>query len=138
VSEQKERCITITAVPRPARTVPRHQPAKRRDDPEGVDYSHRRRLPPSQRWPAGDPESESGAVVEIIVSDSGPGLPEDMIDKVFEPFVTTKEPGKGTGLGLAVSARLVAGMGGTIHAGNNPDGGAEFHVVLPTLPDPSA
>jgi two-component system, NtrC family, sensor kinase len=135
VSEQRERRISIMASSRPALPAPEHRPAKRRDDPEGVDYSHRRRLPPSQRWPMGDPESESGAVVEIVVADNGPGLPQDLVDKVFEPFVTTKEPGKGTGLGLAVCARLVAGMGGTIHAGNGAESGAEFHVVLPTLPE---
>jgi two-component system, NtrC family, sensor kinase len=47
-------------------------------------------------------------------------LPPDLIDQIFEPFVTTKEPGKGTGLGLALCARLIEGMGGVIHAGNAP------------------
>jgi two-component system, NtrC family, sensor kinase len=132
VAEQAVRRIGISARTRPARPAPLHQPAKRKNDPEGVDYSHRRRLTPSLR-PLGDPVTESGDVVEIVVTDNGPGLPADMIDQVFEPFVTTKEPGKGTGLGLAVCARLVEGMGGAIEAGNGAGGGAEFRVILPAL-----
>jgi C4-dicarboxylate-specific signal transduction histidine kinase len=85
------------------------------------------------RWPAGDPESESGEIVELVVRDNGPGLPPDLIDQIFEPFVTTKEPGKGTGLGLAVCARLVEGMGGVIHADNAAEGGAVFRVLLPAI-----
>ncbi|HSJ26108.1 MAG TPA: ATP-binding protein [Longimicrobiales bacterium] len=107
--------------------------ARRRDDPEGVDYTHRRRLNRLVQWPEGDPESETGEVVEIVVADNGPGLPQDLVDQVFEPFVTTKEVGKGTGLGLAICARLVQGMGGAIRAANAPDGGARFRVILPAL-----
>lgn len=123
--------IRVAARLRPAEPAPAHTPARRRDDPDGVDYSHRRRLAASPRWPLGDPESESGEVVEIVVADNGPGLPPNMIDQVFEPFVTTKEPGKGTGLGLAVCARLVEGMGGVMRAGNANGGGAVFRVILP-------
>jgi two-component system, NtrC family, sensor kinase len=133
VSPQANGLIRIRAFARAARPAPVHRPAKRKGDPEGVDYSHRRRLAQSLRWPVGDPATESGEVVEIVVSDNGPGLPDDMIDQVFEPFVTTKEPGKGTGLGLAVCARLVEGMGGTIEGGNADAGGAEFRVVLPAI-----
>jgi two-component system, NtrC family, sensor kinase len=125
--------VTVTAHRRRVRPLPVHTPARRRDDPDGVDYSHRRRLAASPRWPLGDPETESGEVVEIVVADNGPGLPPKMIDQVFEPFVTTKEPGKGTGLGLAVCARLVEGMGGVIRAGNATGGGAVFRVILPAM-----
>jgi two-component system, NtrC family, sensor kinase len=125
--------ITVTAHRRHVRALPVHTPARRRDDPDGVDYSHRRRLAASPRWPLGDPETESGEVIEIVVADNGPGLPPKMIDQVFEPFVTTKEPGKGTGLGLAVCARLVEGMGGVIRAGNATGGGAVFRVILPAM-----
>jgi two-component system, NtrC family, sensor kinase len=125
--------ITVTAHRRQVRALPLHTPARRRDDPDGVDYSHRRRLAASPRWPLGDPETESGEVIEIVVADNGPGLPPKMIDQVFEPFVTTKEPGKGTGLGLAVCARLVEGMGGVIRAGNATGGGAVFRVILPAM-----
>jgi two-component system, NtrC family, sensor kinase len=58
------------------------------------------------------------------------------IDRIFEPFMTTKEPGKGTGLGLAVSARLIDGMDGTIRA-RNTDSGALFTIMLPAAGEPA-
>jgi two-component system, NtrC family, sensor kinase len=125
--------IRVATSRRRARPAPAHVPSRRRDDPRGIDYSHRRRLARLARWPEGDPESESGAVVEITVADNGPGLSAELIDQVFEPFVTTKEPGKGTGLGLALCASLIEGMGGAIHAGNAADGGAVFRVILPAV-----
>lgn len=131
LSETADPRIQVATRRRPAEPAPPHTPARRKGDPAGIDYSHRRRFAATQRWPAGDPESESGIIVEIMVSDNGPGLPPELIDQIFEPFVTTKEPGKGTGLGLAVCARLVEGMGGTIRAGNNADGGARFSILLP-------
>jgi two-component system NtrC family sensor kinase len=125
--------LTVTALRRVARTVPEHRPARRANDPPGTDWSHRRRLAATPRYPAEDPETESGDVVEVIVVDNGPGLPHELIDQVFEPFVTTKEPGKGTGLGLAVCARVIEAMGGTIHADNADTGGAMFRLILPAL-----
>lgn len=107
-------------------------PARRRDDPPGIDYSHRRRFH-GARTPGQDPVSISGKVVEIVVQDSGPGIPPELIDQIFEPFVTTKEPGKGTGLGLAVCARLVESMGGSIRANSRLGEGATFTVILPAL-----
>ncbi|HEX6308350.1 MAG TPA: ATP-binding protein [Longimicrobiales bacterium] len=123
--------IEVTTLRRPAQASPPYTPARRRGDPPGVDYSHRRRLASMARWPAGDPESETGEIIELTVRDNGPGLPPELIDQIFEPFVTTKEPGKGTGLGLAVCARLVEGMSGVIHADNAAEGGAVFRVLLP-------
>jgi two-component system NtrC family sensor kinase len=111
-----------------------HTPARRKGDPVGIDYSHRRRLAITARWPAGDPETESGEIVEVVIADNGPGIPPELLDQVFEPFVTTKEPGEGTGLGLAVCARLVESMGGAIHADNQEGGGAVFRVLLPAIP----
>lgn len=126
--------LTITMIRRPVQAAPAHTPARRKEDPPGIDYSHRRRLATTPRWPEGDPESPSGDVVEVTVADNGPGLPVGLIDQVFEPFVTTKDPGKGTGLGLALCARLVESMGGAIRADNAEEGGAVFSVVLPALP----
>lgn len=112
-------------------------PARRKDDPPGIDYSHRRRLF-ATRTPREDPYSVTGRLVEIIVSDNGPGIAPDVRDQIFEPFVTTKEPGKGTGLGLAVSARLIETMGGVLRTEESDDGGAQFVVLLPALtPQPA-
>jgi hypothetical protein len=109
----------------------RRQPARRKDDPPGIDYSHRRRLM-RVAGPSLDPLAEStGMVVEIAVADNGTGIPGELIEQVFEPFVTTKEPGKGTGLGLAVCARLVETMGGIMRAESEAGSGSTFLVVLP-------
>jgi signal transduction histidine kinase len=69
--------------------------------------------------------------LRLAISDSGSGIAPDVLDKLFDPFVTTKPPGKGTGLGLAVSQAIVLRMGGTIRAENRSAGGACFDVRLP-------
>ncbi len=78
-------------------------------------------------------ESETDSVV-LTVTDTGPGIPHAVRDKLFEPFVTTKAPGKGTGLGLAVCQALVQRYGGSIQAGNDSHGGARFVVKLKASP----
>jgi two-component system sensor histidine kinase AtoS len=65
---------------------------------------------------------------EIIVADSGPGIPDEMRAHIFEPFVTTKS--SGTGLGLAISKRIVSAHKGNIFVESFP-GGTLFHVILP-------
>lgn len=116
-----------------ATVPPARLPARRKDDPPGIDYSHRRRLAPPSGPRRTDPPAASGRIVEITITDNGPGIPRTLIDQVFEPFVTTKEPGMGTGLGLAVCARLVEGMGGSIRADSTEGGGATFTVLLPAV-----
>jgi two-component system, NtrC family, sensor kinase len=108
----------------------RYQPARRKNDLPGIDYSHRRRLFAAGRMPREDPFDPGNEVVEVIIMDNGTGIPPELIDQIFEPFVTTKEPGKGTGLGLAVCARLVDAMGGTIRA-TSEGKGATFTIALP-------
>ncbi|MBU0728578.1 MAG: GHKL domain-containing protein [Proteobacteria bacterium] len=66
--------------------------------------------------------------VSVTVSDNGPGVPEHLREKIFEPFVSEKEDG--TGLGLSISRKIVEGYGGTI-ALSAQDGGASFRVFLP-------
>jgi signal transduction histidine kinase len=68
--------------------------------------------------------------VRIEVEDDGPGLPPTVRDRVFEPFVTTKPVGEGTGLGLAVCRGLVEAAGGEIGVDASYEGGARFFVVL--------
>jgi len=69
--------------------------------------------------------------VLLHVDDSGPGVPPELRRRIFEPFFTTKPAGKGTGLGLAVCERIVAGAGGDLRVGESPLGGARFSVTLP-------
>jgi len=111
------------------------KPVRREDDPPGINYSHRRRLLEAATGLVVDALEMAERVVCIVVRDNGSGIDEAHIEQLFDPFFTTKEPGKGTGLGLAVCARLIEGMGGRIDAGNHPDGGAEFVVRLPAVVD---
>jgi len=75
----------------------------------------------------------SATQARIEVEDDGPGISPAVRDRLFEPFVTTKEVGEGTGLGLAVCRGLVESAGGEIGADSSPESGARFYVVLPRL-----
>ncbi|WP_191284553.1 sensor histidine kinase [Aliiroseovarius zhejiangensis] len=74
-----------------------------------------------------------GDYVLITVRDNGNGV--DDLDNLFEPFYTTKAPGDGVGLGLAISSGIVTDLGGRLTARNGQDGGAVFEVELPVLDD---
>jgi len=76
--------------------------------------------------------SHDDRVVTISVEDHGPGIPPEVRDRMFDPFVTTKH--SGTGLGLAITHRLVTQHDGTIRASDNPDGGSVFEIELPLKP----
>jgi two-component system C4-dicarboxylate transport sensor histidine kinase DctB len=67
----------------------------------------------------------------LIIADNGPGVSD--LDKLFEPFWTTKKPGEGVGLGLAISSGIVADLGGRLTARNGERGGAVFVLRLPLL-----
>ena len=67
--------------------------------------------------------------VQLAVSDGGPGIPENQLERVFEPFVTFRP--QGLGLGLAISRSIVSEHGGSISAENNAGGGATFRCLLP-------
>lgn len=69
--------------------------------------------------------------VRLVVEDDGPGIAPEIRSRLFEPFTTTKPPGEGTGLGLAVCRGLVEAAGGTITAERSDLGGASFVVMLP-------
>jgi two-component system C4-dicarboxylate transport sensor histidine kinase DctB len=73
-------------------------------------------------------------VATIHVLDRGPGMDEDAMPHLFEPFFSTKPAGGGLGLGLAVSKMIINHMGGRIHAANRTGGGAEFVCELPLAP----
>lgn len=72
-----------------------------------------------------------GTRVGIAVSDTGVGIKEEDLNRVFDPFYTTKGPDKGIGLGLWVAYGAITDHGGTIRAENNPTGGASFFIELP-------
>ncbi len=67
----------------------------------------------------------------LTVSDNGMGIPENELEKIFEPYYTTKEVGKGSGLGLSVVHGIVQNYKGDIHVENNPESGAIFSIFLP-------
>jgi two-component system sensor kinase FixL len=71
-------------------------------------------------------------MVEIALSDNGPGIPAELTDFLYERFATTKK-GSAMGIGLSISRRIVESHGGTIAAGNGPDGGAVFRFTLPAM-----
>jgi signal transduction histidine kinase len=74
-------------------------------------------------------DAAGDAVVEI--ADTGEGIPAHAIDRIFEPYFTTKPVGQGTGLGLSISRDIVASLGGTIGVTSELGRGATFRIVLP-------
>jgi signal transduction histidine kinase len=80
-------------------------------------------------WLSTARSADGRAILEVL--DSGTGIPEAVMPRLFEPFVTTKEPGKGTGLGLAMVFSIIRAHHGEIRADNPPEGGARFRITLP-------
>jgi PAS domain S-box-containing protein len=76
-------------------------------------------------------QDSTGEKVNIEITDSGPGINEEILPHIFEPFYTTKEEGEGTGLGLSLVYGIVENHGGSIKAVNNADKGATFRISLP-------
>ncbi|UWR23873.1 ATP-binding protein [Sulfitobacter sp. S190] len=83
----------------------------------------------SERNPSVEIILSAGETATLTVRDNGPGI-EDL-DALFEPFYTTKQPGDGVGLGLAISSGIVADLGGRLTARNGQAGGAVFEMQLP-------
>ena len=78
-----------------------------------------------------------GENAEFRIRDNGPGIPQDMVEKIFEPFVTTKATGEGTGLGLSLSQDILAQHGGAMGVESEPGSFTEFWVTIPGEPSPS-
>jgi CheY-like chemotaxis protein len=78
-------------------------------------------------------DAKVGQYVVITVSDTGTGIPPEILDRIFDPFFTTKQPGKGTGLGLSTSLAIVKSHGGFINVYSEVGKGTVFKVYLPVV-----
>ena len=79
--------------------------------------------------------SATAGGVRLEVEDTGDGIPADLLPHLFEPWVTTKPVGQGTGLGLGIVREVVRDHGGEVSAANRPGGGAVFTLDLPRAAD---
>jgi signal transduction histidine kinase len=77
--------------------------------------------------------SNPNGFIELRFADTGPGIPPEELDRVFDPFYTTKDPGRGTGLGLSVSYKIIDEAGGTILVESEIGKGTNFFVRIPLL-----
>jgi len=75
--------------------------------------------------------SRIGQAVTILIKDNGPGIPAELLDKIFQPFFTTKPAGQGTGLGLSLSYDIIKAHGGEIRIESSKGEGCLFTIVLP-------
>lgn len=76
-----------------------------------------------------------GEEAEIMISDTGPGLPESVQSRLFNPFVSTKSTKQNWGIGLSFCKRIVTSHRGRIYAENSGEAGAVFHIFLPITGD---
>jgi two-component system cell cycle sensor histidine kinase/response regulator CckA len=79
------------------------------------------------------PDASPGPYLLVTVSDTGMGMPQEVLEKLFQPFFTTKEHGKGTGLGLSTSLNIVKTHGGFITVDSRVGEGTRFRIYLPSL-----
>jgi PAS domain S-box-containing protein len=78
-----------------------------------------------------NPYAKIGEYIVITVSDTGTGIPPEILDRIFEPFFTTKDVGKGTGLGLSTAIGIIKSHGGFVNVSSQVGKGTEFKVYLP-------
>ncbi len=102
--------------------------------PRGGSITVRTRLVDEQGAHVEDASLARGALLEV--QDTGTGIPEEHVDRIFQPFFTTKPPGRGTGLGLATVARLVEESHGAVTVSTAVGQGTRFRIVLPLTDRP--
>ncbi len=78
---------------------------------------------------------QAGKFIEIIFKDTGTGIEESALDRIFDPFYTTKTPGKGTGLGLSICYGIIKDHNGTINVKSGKGEGTAFIIRLPKEQD---
>jgi len=81
------------------------------------------------------PDVQPGTFVVLSIGDTGPGIAPEILNRIFDPYFTTKEVGKGTGMGLSIVHGIVTNYGGFITIDNNLDKGAVFRVYFPAIDD---
>ena len=91
------------------------------------------RVEVDNRAAAASPQIKPGSYMRLVVEDNGQGMDPQVLERIFEPYFTTKKPGEGTGLGLAVVHGIISGLGGTVVVDSTPGQGSKFHVYLPRL-----
>jgi len=79
------------------------------------------------------PELNPGPYVKLSISDTGHGMASETLDRIFDPYFTTKEQDKGTGMGLAVVHGIIKGHGGGIRVQSKPDKGTRFDILFPVM-----
>jgi signal transduction histidine kinase len=100
---------------------------RRKEDSPAVDYSLLR----TKGRPLALSQGEVLSVIQIEVEDTGPGIPQEALGKIFDPFYSTKPPGEGTGLGLAICLRIIEAYGGRIIVKSEEGTGTTFSILLP-------
>jgi signal transduction histidine kinase len=121
----------IAVVTSAARLGTEDEPDRRTSDPGPDSHAALRINPRAERHV--EASADDAPAVQVLVGDSGPGVPAELVERVFDPFFTTKPPGKGTGLGLAICQRIVHDHGGRIDVAAAREGGAAFIITLPAL-----
>ncbi len=89
-----------------------------------------------ENYAAMHPDAMPGTYVRIKVTDTGTGIPQEVVDKIFDPFFTTKELGKGTGLGLSTVLAIIKSHGGFLSVQSKPGHGTTFIVCFPANMSP--
>jgi signal transduction histidine kinase len=97
----------------------------------GVDFSNLHDGP-TDRILYGQGFANTPPLLLLAVRDDGSGIPPEVLPKIFQPYFTTKAPGKGTGLGLAIVHRLLKEARGCMHVHSEPGRGTCFNIYLPT------